>query len=101
LLPASAWKNAGKESPAAAAESLMWAADSGDLEVLANSILLDAAAREKAAAILARLPESSRQTYNTPEKLIELQIWLLKKVMDHLRRKPCASDGRPEDIDSH
>ncbi len=74
LMPASAWKNVGKDTPAAAAESLMWAADSGDLDVLANSILLDAAAREKAVAILARLPDSTRQTYDTPEKLIALLL---------------------------
>lgn len=74
LVPASGWKNAGKGSPEAAAESLMWASDSGDLEVLANSILLDAAAREKAAAILARLPDATRQTYDTPEKLVALLL---------------------------
>ncbi len=74
LVPAAAWKNAGRDSPAAAAESLLWASDSGDLEVLANSVLLDAAARERAAAILARLPESARETYNTPEKLVALLL---------------------------
>jgi hypothetical protein len=74
LVPASGWKNAGRSSPEAAAESFLWASDSGDLEVLANSILLDAAAREKAAAILARLPESTRPTYDTPEKLVALLL---------------------------
>ena len=74
LVPSAAWKNAGKGSPEAAAESLLWASDSGDLEVLANSILLDAAAREKAAAILARLPASTRQTYDSPEKLVALLL---------------------------
>lgn len=72
LMPAGAWKNAGKGTPEAAVESLMWASDSGDLEVLANSILLDAAARESAAAILARLPDATRRTYDTPEKLVAL-----------------------------
>jgi hypothetical protein len=74
LMPASGWKNAGRNSPEAAAETLMWASDSGDLDALANSILLDAAAREKAAAILARLPDGTRQTYNTPEKLVALLL---------------------------
>lgn len=74
LVPASGWKNAGKGSPEAAAESFLWASDSGELDVLANSIVLDAAAREKAAAILARLSESSRQTYDTPEKLVALLL---------------------------
>jgi hypothetical protein len=74
LVPAIGWKNAGKGSPEAAAESLLWASDSGDLDVLAGSIVLDADAREKAAAILARLPEATRQTYDTPEKLMALLL---------------------------
>lgn len=74
LMPAGAWKNAGKGTPEAAAESLMWASASGDLDVLANSILLDATARERAAAILARLPEALRQVYDTPEKLVALLL---------------------------
>ena len=74
LIPAGAWKNAGKGTPEAAAESLMWASDSGDLNVLASAILLDAAARETAAAMLARLPDATRQTYDTPEKLVALLL---------------------------
>jgi hypothetical protein len=74
LVPASGWKNAGRGTPEAAAESFFWASDSGDLEVLAHSILLDAAAREKATAILARLPEATRKTYDTPEKLVALLL---------------------------
>lgn len=72
LTPASGWKNAGKDTPIAAAESFMWAASSGELDVLAKSIVLDPAARERAAEILARLPEASRALYDTPEKLIAL-----------------------------
>mgnify|MGYP001570303026 CR=1 FL=1 len=72
LLPASAWKNAGKATPSAAAETLMWAADGGDVETLAKSIFLEPAAREKAEGILARLPDSMRATYDTPEKLVAL-----------------------------
>lgn len=74
LRPASNWKNAGKETPSAAAESLMWASDSGELDVLAKAIVLDPAAREKAEAILARLPASARQDYDSPEKLIALLL---------------------------
>lgn len=74
LVPASGWKNAGRDSPEAAAESFMWASDSGDLAALANTILLDATAREKASAILARLPDSARATYDTPEKLVALLL---------------------------
>ena len=50
------------------------ASDSGEHEILANSILLDAAAREKAPAILALLPETTRQPYDIPEKLVALLL---------------------------
>jgi hypothetical protein len=74
LRPASAWRQAGKGTPSAAAESLFWAADGGDVETLAKSILLDADARAQAEAILARLPPESRAAYDSPEKLIALLL---------------------------
>jgi len=74
LLPSSAWKNAGRSTPSAAAETMMWATDSGNVEALASAITLDQAAREKAEAILARMPDSVRTTYNTPEKLVALLL---------------------------
>jgi hypothetical protein len=74
LQPSSAWKNAGRSTPASAAETLFWATDSGNVEVLANAITLDQAAREKAEAILARMPDSVRATYDTPEKLVALLL---------------------------
>lgn len=72
LRPTSAWKNSGRGTPAFAVETLLLAADGGDVDTLAASILLDAEAREKAQAILDRLPEAVRATYGTPEKLIAL-----------------------------
>jgi hypothetical protein len=74
LLPASAWKNAGRATPSAAAETLFWATDSGDVTALAGAISLDQTAREKAEAILARMPDSVRATYDTPEKLVALLL---------------------------
>jgi len=74
LRPASAWRPAGKGTPSAAAESLFWAADGGDVETLSKSILLDADARAKAEEILARLPPESRAAYDSPEKLIALLL---------------------------
>ena len=61
-------------TPAAAAETLFWATDSGDIEALANAIILDPAAREKAEVILARMSDSVPATYNTPEKLVALLL---------------------------
>ncbi|MBM3853754.1 MAG: hypothetical protein FJ399_11450 [Verrucomicrobia bacterium] len=74
LQPANAWKNAGRATPSAAAETLFWATDSGNVEALAAAISLDQAAREKAQAILARMSESVRATFDTPEKLVALLL---------------------------
>lgn len=70
LIPAKAWNNAGTATPAAAAETFLWATDGGDWETLAKSIYLDPAARAKVEAMLASLSPAARATYNTPEKLI-------------------------------
>lgn len=74
MVQAGAWKNSGKASPEAAAESLMWAADSGDLEALAGAIVLEGGAREAAAALHAKLPPEARKLYDSPEKLIALLL---------------------------
>jgi len=74
LRPASAWRQAGKATPSDAAESLFYAADGGDVETLAKSIFLDHEARERAEAILARLPPESRAAYDSPEKLVALLL---------------------------
>jgi thioredoxin-like negative regulator of GroEL len=74
LRPTHAWKNSGSGTPATAIETLLMAADGGDVDTLAASILFDAEAREKAQAILDRLPEAVRATYGTPEKLIALRM---------------------------
>lgn len=74
MVQAGAWKNSGKASPEAAAESLMWAADSGDLEALAGAIILEGGARDAAAALYAKLPAEARKVYDSPEKLIALLL---------------------------
>lgn len=52
----------------------MWATDSGNVDELAKSITLDQAAREKAEAILSRMSDTVRATYDTPEKLVALLL---------------------------
>ncbi len=74
LLPSGAWKNAGRATPSAAAETMMWATDSGNVDALAAAITLDQAAREKAEAILARMSDAVRAMYDTPEKLVALLL---------------------------
>lgn len=72
LLPASEWKNAGRGTPTAAVETVLWAAVGGDIDVLADAISLDAGARAKAEMLLAGLPPAARAHYASPEKLVAL-----------------------------
>ncbi|WP_414662532.1 nuclear transport factor 2 family protein [Horticoccus sp. 23ND18S-11] len=74
LTPSGAWKNAGRNTPSEAAETLLWATDSGDVQELAKSITLDAAAREKAETMLLQMSPELKKTYDTPEKLVALLL---------------------------
>ncbi len=69
-LPTGAWKNRGHHTPTATVETALWAAAGGDVAALKDMLQLDESVRAKAAAILARLPESSRALYASPEHLI-------------------------------
>jgi hypothetical protein len=72
LIPAKDWKNAGRATPAAAFETILWAAAGGDIDLLSQMLKLDPSARAKAVEILAGLPDDLRATYSTPERLIAL-----------------------------
>ena len=64
------WQNRGRANPAAVVETALWAAAGGDVVVLQDVLEFDAAARAPADALFARLPESARTHYATPEHLI-------------------------------
>lgn len=74
LIPATEWKNAGKGSPEAAAETALWAALGGDVETLANTLVFTPTAKAKGDAWFASLPESTRQQYGSAEKVMALLI---------------------------
>jgi outer membrane murein-binding lipoprotein Lpp len=74
LVPVSEWKNAGRATPGATAETVLWAAAGGDVATIANAISLTDSARQKAEAIFARLPEQTRSEYGTVDNLAALMI---------------------------
>ena len=69
-LPASAWKNAGSATPAAALETVLWAAAGGEVEALARLLRFDAGVQARLDALFVGLPESVRTEYSTPERLV-------------------------------
>jgi hypothetical protein len=74
LVPAAELKNAGRTTASAAVETVLAAAFGGDVETLANSILLDQSAQAKADELFARLPDATRAQYGSPDKLIALML---------------------------
>jgi hypothetical protein len=64
--------NAGRATPVAAFETLVWASMQGDDELVASMIALDGASRALVEAFLARLPESTRRQYPTAGRLAAL-----------------------------
>jgi hypothetical protein len=61
--------NAGRATPVAAVQTAIWAARNGDTEALAGLIAFDAAGRGLVDALFTRLPEDTRQSFGSAEKV--------------------------------
>lgn len=72
MLPPEYWRNRGRATASAALETAMWAAAGGDVATLAEMLEFEPAARTKAAALLAGLPDTIRAQCSTPEQLVAL-----------------------------
>lgn len=73
-IPARDWKNAGKRTPEATVETVMWSALGGEVDVLADTLGFTPSARTKADAWFAGLSPQVREQYGSPEKVIALMI---------------------------
>lgn len=73
------FQNVGRDTPAHALQTLVWAAMKGDEATLTSGILLDEKATHRAEMLLARLPDGIRGQYNA-EKLAAL--WFEGTVLD-------------------
>lgn len=70
ILPRSAWKNAGHATPEASFETLAWATETENYEIVAESYCLGEAVKAQAEAYFAALPPELRTAYRTPERLL-------------------------------
>ena len=68
------FQNVGRATPAAAFQTMIWAAVKGDDTALGNALALSDDARAEAASIQAALPPAERARYSTPEKLVALFV---------------------------
>jgi hypothetical protein len=68
------FRNVGRERPRAAFQTLVWAAMKGDDRVLATALTMSDSARQKADALLGRLPEDARKKYPTAESLAAIAV---------------------------
>ena len=69
LIPAAEWRNAGRATPAATVETLLWTAANHDAATLASLLAFDARLRPTVGAFFEALPETLRTRYGTPERL--------------------------------
>jgi hypothetical protein len=69
-IPANEWRNLGNGTPQSTLQTALWAAASGNLGALAETLALDEAARLKAQALLAAQPDQIRAQYSTTERFV-------------------------------
>ncbi len=70
LKPIESLTNAGRATPKATLETWMWASHGGDTTVMAAAMALLPESRQKAEELFARVPETVRAQYGTPEQLL-------------------------------
>jgi hypothetical protein len=73
MLPVTQYRNVGRATPEAGFETAIWAAmTSGQEEVLADSFVLEGAAKSKADELWSKLSDGARSWAGRPEKLLGL-----------------------------
>jgi hypothetical protein len=73
-LSAMDWANAGRETPRAAIESVLWAASRGDVEHLAALLGFQPDVRDQVDAMFSKLPEASQQSFGNAETVIATML---------------------------
>jgi hypothetical protein len=69
-LPSDEWKLAGRATPRAAFESVLWAANHQEIDRLAGLLNFDTKTRTQMDTFFAKLPEETRAQYGSPEKIV-------------------------------
>jgi hypothetical protein len=72
MIPVESLRNAGAETPAAAAQTFFWAVAQADPDALAKQLVFADAARSKAEELFGSLDAATQERIGTPEKLMAL-----------------------------
>ena len=72
FVPFKLWEKKGQSTPDDALQTSLWAAAGGDLKTLANTLALGDAVRQKAHALLSRLPPEASSQFKTAEEFVAL-----------------------------
>lgn len=70
LAKAAEWKNVGRATPIASFETALWAAASGEVDTLAQGLVMESPARGELEALWTELPAEARGQYGSPERLL-------------------------------
>ena len=70
MLSIDVMSDVGRATPSAAAQTMLWALQRGDVKNAASVLAFEPAERAKLEAFIATLPEKIRQDYGTPEQMI-------------------------------
>ncbi len=73
-VPAADWAYAGRASPLATFESVLWTASHGDVDRLASLLDFATDARTRAEALFDRLPPAAQQQYGSAQKVIAMLL---------------------------
>ena len=85
------FRNAGRGTPSAAFQTLVWAAVTGDERTLADLLTFDPQVRGQLEAWIAALPAPAREKYPTPESLAAL--FFSELVTGHTAARVLAQDA--------
>ncbi|HEY0966014.1 MAG TPA: hypothetical protein VGD88_01380 [Opitutaceae bacterium] len=72
MMPAAQWTNAGRATPAATVETVLWSGRSGEVDQLASLLTFDEPVLARAKALFDRLPAEARLRHGSAERLVAL-----------------------------
>src|SRR5688572_438616 len=101
LKPRSEWRNVGRSTPQTCFETLCWAQVTGDLDLVANSILIEDAARVKAQEAFTKLTPDEQKQLGSTDRFVA-KLLALRNPMAGVRVLGAEPNpNRPDEVRLH